>query len=185
MNTHTDQTAVGPRLDEPERSPVRITSPGELVASIPAIFGFHPAQSLVGLLLTARSALACSVRIDLADGLPEAAEVLAHACRSADADRAVLLVYTDSGTGPMPHTDDLAELIDQLEQQGIAVPHALLVVHDVPQRDDRCGWTALLALRITDRHRRLAVTRLADPGREPRVGATPGLRRRDAGLWQP
>lgn len=141
MNTRTDQTAVGLRLDEPDRSPVRITSPGELVASIPAIFGFQPAQSLVGLLLTARSALACSARIDLAEGLPGAAEVLAHACRSADADRAVLLVYTDAVTGPMPYADDVTELVDELGQQGIHVVQVLLVDEPRFWLYGQCGFT--------------------------------------------
>jgi hypothetical protein len=125
MNVHQQHPAV---LDlEPDRSPVRITSPGELVASIPAIFGFQPSESLVGILLTAQSALACSLRIDLAEGLPEAAEVVAHACPSADADHAVIVIYTDAGTGAMPHADAVAAMVEQLARQGIQVLHAFLV----------------------------------------------------------
>ena len=43
----------------------KISSPAELVASVPAILGFHPAHSLVGLWTDEGAELVWSIRFDL------------------------------------------------------------------------------------------------------------------------
>jgi len=79
----------------------KISSPAELVASVPAILGFHPTLSLVSLWTDARAELVWSIRFDLDTPEPMMARTLME------------LIDRDDRQGPLnangagPSHDDL------------------------------------------------------------------------------
>lgn len=90
--------------DRPHMSSAKIHSAGELLASIPALLGFVPHDSLVVVALVRGSRLGVMVRVDRADcQVREVAVELAHAIASQverDGARDALVVsYTDAITG--------------------------------------------------------------------------------------
>src|SRR4051794_1280311 len=87
---------------------VRISAPADIVAAVPHLLGFHPAESLVAIGLRGpRARVPFPVRVDLPDGDDEPAVVETVAARMAAAkvDATVLVVFTDRAPvgGQLPH----------------------------------------------------------------------------------
>ncbi len=107
------------------RPVARLSSPGDLVATVPALCGFRPQDSVVLLSLRGtRLRLGLTIRVDLP--APSAADacaaLLADRVQQDGASAAVLVVYADA---PQPALADLCAAA--LEQRGLRVVEALHV----------------------------------------------------------
>ena len=97
--TRSDRAALAQQpFDDDEPIRVRLRSPGDLVASLPALLGFHARRSIVLVVLGGSpSVVHLTMRLDLPDGGDETtwraiAACFARAVRRADAHHAMLLV---------------------------------------------------------------------------------------------
>ncbi len=135
------------RYPQPDRIDVRLSAPGEIAASLPALLGFRPRESVVLVSLTGASGgrVGLTVRGDLPPAGGAAAAAAAVLTRSVGTDRpsgVLLAVVTEapdvpeaggSGTRPdgaasgLPHRDVVHELVLALARDGVAVCAALLV----------------------------------------------------------
>src|SRR6478735_3242208 len=83
---------------------VRLSDPGDLVAGIPHLLGFHPANSVVVISLTGLTGrrLGLTMRADIpAPGHDRAlAQQLATRVRTDSPDAVVLAVFSDAANGP-------------------------------------------------------------------------------------
>lgn len=113
---------------------VRVTGPGDLIASLPALLGFIPEESLTAVLLREQRVV-CTVRVDLPNDLTTTAHTLLAVARNAHADAVVLVVHTDAPG--LPRSDEVTALLDELHES-VEVKDALLV------RDGR-WWSYLCA----------------------------------------
>lgn len=108
---------------------IRVQTPGEFLATVPALFGFHPKDSLVAVLLDDRSHDACALRVDLPlaftglvlDRLMSAAE-MAQACT------AVIVVYArhEPCDPAPPYSRKVDDLVTQLEETGVVVRETMI-----------------------------------------------------------
>ena len=113
--------------DRPDDRQIRITSPTEFVAAIPALLGFHPEESLVAVLMDGKS-LVCSMRSDLDEDPDPVAGVIINAGRNGGADRVLLAIYTsEDADTTLPYAHNLAA---HLTYSGLLVGDALLVHAD-------------------------------------------------------
>ena len=130
----------------PERFDVRISDPGEIAASLPALLGFRPRESVVLISLTGRSGgrVGLTVRGDLPspDDEATAAAELVRSVRT-DGPAAVLLAVVsetpdvgahdigsragDGGVAGLPHRGLVREVVVALGLARIPVREALLV----------------------------------------------------------
>ena len=142
---------MAPRRDRrtdphPERFTVRLSDPGDIAASLPALLGFRPRESVVLISLTgsAGGRVGLTVRGDLppADGAAEAAAVLTRSVRT-DRPAAVLLAVVseapdvpevggsgrrgDGGASGLPHRGLVREVVVALARDDVPVREALLV----------------------------------------------------------
>ena len=140
---------MGPRRDrspDPERIDVRISGPGDIAASLPALLGFRPRESVVLISLTGASGgrVGLTVRGDLPP-MEGAAAAVAELTRSVRTDRprAVLLAVVsevpdvaavdgagrggDGGACGLPHRGLVREVVGALARDGVPVRDALLV----------------------------------------------------------
>ncbi|MBA2695050.1 MAG: DUF4192 family protein, partial [Actinobacteria bacterium] len=116
---------------------VRLADPGELIAAVPHLLGFHPRDSLVLISLEGRR-LGMTLRADLVD--PEHRELLAEQLTGPLVHQqptgVVLLVVGgvsgrvgapggDPGAGEPPHRCLVDTVDDVLAAEGIGVQHAL------------------------------------------------------------
>ena len=116
-------------------SNVRVTSPAELVAAVPALLGFHPTESLVGLWTNEKTQLVCSIRFDLAMPEPMMARTLLDLIRRQEPDgRLTLVVYPPDRALPTAVED----LMDRFTRLEVPLLDVLLVA------DDR-WWSMLCA----------------------------------------
>ena len=144
----------------------RVRGPGDLVAAVPALVGFHPQDSLVCVVLgPPRSRIRLTARVDLPGHADTAAwdavaATMRHAASQAGGRAAVLVVYTAE-----PHLADQAErrVGRALRRAGVDVTDVLRV-HDgryygLACHDERCcpprgrpvpGITALQARLAVD-----------------------------------
>lgn len=111
-----------PREPEP---PIRISGPGQLIAAIPALIGYHPPDSLVLIGTGGRSGfrIGLVVRVDLPK-LRHAVPVVTDAVGCLLADRPVgaavlLLGPAPGGTGRSPHARLASLVVAALEDVGI------------------------------------------------------------------
>ena len=126
---YEDPAHVPPITPESSASPIRLRGAGDLVAAIPALLGFHPHQSLIAVLTDQRSRIACSMRVDLPDGLQVMDQVI-RAARTAGATTVLLVIYTSRTAGALPWATGVVGAITTLQDAGLGVPVALLVDHD-------------------------------------------------------
>ena len=128
---------------EPERLVVRLSDPGEIAASLPALLGFPPRESVVLVSLTGASGgrVGLTVRGDLppAGGAAAAAAVLTRSVRTDRPSGVLLLVVSEDGDVPearqpgeggpggLPHRDVVHEVVMALARDGVGVRAALLV----------------------------------------------------------
>ena len=111
-------------MTSPSRAPVaRLSSPGSIVATVPALCGFPPDVSVVLLSLRGpRKRLGLTVRLDLPDpsAEQEAAQLLADRMRDDGAAAAVVVVFGESRHGSLVDAVSTA-----LEEHGIELAEAL------------------------------------------------------------
>lgn len=111
-------------------APLVLRSPADLLVELPAVLGFVPTDSLVVLLVRGND-LRCTLRFDLLPDLTEAAIRAIAVAHRADADGALLAVYTENPGDPEhPFAAQVERVIGLLEEQGIDVRDALLVDDD-------------------------------------------------------
>jgi hypothetical protein len=124
---------------------VRLRSPGDLVASLPALLGYHARRSIVLVVLGGSPPVVrLTMRLDLPDGGDEStwgavADCFATAVRRADAHHAMLLVLD----GEEEPTRALAEALrDALRPIGVDLADAILVTdgryRSLTCTDDAC-----------------------------------------------
>ena len=104
-------------------SHVRIASPTQLIASIPAVLGFHPEESLVALWVDKIGELVFSIRFDLEMPEPMIARTLLDLIARQGAGKLLLVTYTSSSQP----SANVTRLLDRLDQNQIPVADALLV----------------------------------------------------------
>lgn len=112
----------------PDRAPiasVRISSVGDLIATVPALLGFHPDHSLVTVLLDERNRVVCTIRTDLTGGV-QTDRIIDIAAR-AGADHMVLVVYAPRTSGALPLADELALAMGLMSEAVVRVSDAFAV----------------------------------------------------------
>jgi hypothetical protein len=133
------------RVPRSEPSCVRISDPGEIAASLPALLGFRPRESVVLISLSGSGGrrVGLTVRGDLPppEGGADAVAELARTVRT-DGPGAVLLVVVseapdvpdraggragDGGAAGLPHRGLVHRLVVALAEDGVPVREALLV----------------------------------------------------------
>ncbi|WP_454111948.1 DUF4192 family protein [Microbacterium aurum] len=124
---------------------VRAADAAQFLSLVPHLLGFVPSRSLVVVPMCRGRSLG-AMRVDLpadpagAASDAVAATVVGMACRIADADGAMVVVYTDAAvTGILPHRALVQSLCDRADACGLPIADALVVAAD--------GWGSYL-----DRH---------------------------------
>lgn len=119
--------ARGTTTDAPT---VRLSSPAQIVAAIPYLVGFHPAESVVAVGLRADSATVCvTMRVDLPmrrASRPLADMIAAHLAH-AGAGATCLAVFTEQTHGHAPRAGLIRALEAALEPHEISVVDAIWV----------------------------------------------------------
>lgn len=112
---------------------VRAADAAQFLSLVPRLLGFVPARSLVVVPMCRGRSLG-AMRVDLpadpagAASDAVAATVVGLACRIADADGAMVVVYTDAAvTGILPHRALVESLSDRAEACGLPIADALVV----------------------------------------------------------
>lgn len=123
---------------------VSAPNPPALLAAIPALFGFRPANSVV--ILALKGNRSCGgVRFDLPDGMQPGlvkrlvTQQLGTLCKVPDLDGIVAVVYTDAAFGAsssVPSRAVMNVVRRRAEQMGLRVTEALCVASD--------GWSSYL-----------------------------------------
>lgn len=130
---------------------IQLHNPGELLAAIPHLLGFHPESSLVAILINhdAPARITATFRMDLPKGDHEecCAQHLLGLFRARQPSAVVLAVIEPAdttGEAP-PHAELLATLTELYTQQGFPIAHALWTA-EITQGarwrcydDDECG----------------------------------------------
>ncbi len=122
-----EPTAIPEHAEAP--TVVRLRGAADVIAAVPPLLGFHPSESLVLCCLRGRRKRHClTMRVDLPSPAQTTgmARDLAAKARSAGADRVLVLIYTETGGGPV-RRDVVRALQDALAGQGIEVEDALRV----------------------------------------------------------
>lgn len=144
--TRSDRAALAQQPfvdDEPVR--VRLRSPGDLVASVPALLGYHARHSIVLVVLGGSpSVVRLTMRLDLPESQDEStwravADCFAVAVRRADAHHAMLIVLD----GEEEPTRALADAVrEALRPGGVELADAILVTdgryRSLTCTDDAC-----------------------------------------------
>ena len=113
----------------PEPSVLRVREPGELVAAVPVLLGFHPRRSLVLIATGGASGrrLGLTLRVDLPSpehAGPVGADAVQSLLLDAPTGAAVLVVADSAGTGP-PHSELVDLVVNALEARSVDV-HTVL-----------------------------------------------------------
>lgn len=121
---------------------VRAADAAQFLSLVPHLLGFVPSRSLVVVPMCRGRSLG-AMRVDLpadpagAASDAVAATVVGMACRIADADGAMVVVYTDAAvTGILPHRALVQSLCDRADACGLPIADALVVAAD--------GWGSYL-----------------------------------------
>ena len=108
-----------------ERPKIVLRSPGDVAATIPALLGFNPSDSVVAVFLMEGNVTLTS-RIDL-DGILMFAEHVVATAKQIGADQVVIALYCERREGPLPYDMAVDDLIVAIEDEGIRVKGALLI----------------------------------------------------------
>lgn len=127
MATHDTPGPAAAETGTP--SVLQVREPGELVAAVPVLLGFHPRGSLVLIATGGASGrrLGLTLRIDLPPPehvAPVAADAAATLLLDAPTGAAVIVVAESSGAAP-PHTALVDLVVEALEGHGVEVHTAL------------------------------------------------------------
>ena len=121
-----------PNIPAPPSHPprIRIGGPEEIVAAMPHLLGFHPAESVVAIGLRGRRARVClALRVDLpaAEHEPGLAALVTDHLRRCGATAVILLIVTEATTpaGELPRPALVNELRAALGRRGVAVRDVL------------------------------------------------------------
>lgn len=121
-------------------NPIRISTPTEIIAAIPALLGFYPTRSVV-VIMVCGSTVAAVLRIDAMETDPErshAAADIADVARKHDVDTALLVAVADAQVaGATLRTLDTVR--ETLADGGIYTPRPL----HVPRIEAGMAWTDL------------------------------------------
>lgn len=105
---------------------ITLATTADVVASLPALVSYQPSHALVAVLLQ-RLHLVCTLCQPLPDDLVTTAGRVVRAAQLAGADEAFLAVYTPRSKQDLPHSDEVAAVVDEVSRHGIAVRDAVLV----------------------------------------------------------
>jgi hypothetical protein len=111
--------------------PVILRSPGDVVAAIPALLGFHPNDSLVALWTQAgEGTLVCTVRLDLDTPSPEVTRRLLDLTSTIDSGRFILAAYPETLAAWIDSAteDRVLGIVEDVRGAGVDVADLLLVV---------------------------------------------------------
>ena len=109
---------------------VTLTSPGEVVAAIPALLGFHPQHSLVALwTATPTGTLICTLRLELDTPAAEVAGRLLDLASRVGPGPLLLVAYPDSLADwiESPDEDAVLDVVDTLADADFSVADLLVV----------------------------------------------------------
>ena len=101
-------------------------SPAQAAASLPALIGFTPAESVI-VIMTKTGAIEVTMRIDLPDDWAVAARHIADTAARIGVDGAVIAICTDSASGWSGNRHGVMLTIDLLSDAGVVVTDALLI----------------------------------------------------------
>jgi hypothetical protein len=125
--------------------PVVLRSPGEVVAAIPALLGFHPNDSLVARWTYAGAGtLVCTVRLDLDTPSTEVTRRLLDLASKIDSGRFIVAAYPDSLAAWIDSAteDRVLGIVEGIRATGFEVADLLLVVEglywSMPCTDPDC-----------------------------------------------
>ena len=107
-------------------SKVVLGSPAQMAASLPALIGFEPAESVV-VIMTRSGAIEVTMRIDLPDDWAVAARHIADTAARIGVDGTVIAVCTDSASGWSSNRAGVMLTIDLLTDAGVVLTDALLI----------------------------------------------------------
>lgn len=123
----------------PPSTTIRIGRPGDLIASVPGLFGFVPTRSLVVLCMEGATAsrVGMVLRLDLPDPLPTdpdcvaaLAEQVSVLCSRRTAPAVIVIVVEDRNSGAgLPHCELLAAVAQACEAVGTQCHDAYVVGH--------------------------------------------------------
>jgi hypothetical protein len=108
-----------------ERPKIVLRSPGDVAATIPALLGFNPSDSVVAVFLMEGNVTLTS-RIDL-DGILMFAEHVVATAEQIGADEVVIALYCERREGPLPYDMAVDDLIVAIEDEGIRVKGSLFI----------------------------------------------------------
>lgn len=104
----------------------RITSPGQCAATLPALVGFTPEESLVAVFLSGDRVIVTS-RMDLSEVTAFINEQFVSTAQRLEADAIVLATYTDDASGYQEYWPVIKGLCTALDEAGISVRDALCI----------------------------------------------------------
>jgi len=126
-----------PKNDRKSRNTATLSlrSPGDLLAELPGLLGYHPVDSLVTVLTQDRT-LRCVMRMDLDQIDDEAADRIISVANRAEADTVYAVVYAKFAGEDLPHHSQIDDLHHRLDESGVHLADVLLV-------DDARYWSYL------------------------------------------
>ncbi|WP_171018757.1 DUF4192 domain-containing protein [Rhodococcus sp. Q] len=119
-------------------SPIRISTPSDMIAAIPALLGFYPTQSVVGIVLSGGQ-IATVIRVDAGDNDPERSATAAKFVGMTPTAEAVLLVAVADARAAGAALKTLDAIRDALDTEGIITPRPLYI----PKIEAGMHWTNL------------------------------------------
>lgn len=109
---------------------VKSTTPGEFLAVVPKLLGYHAIESLVIVGLNGRRTTAAyRVNINVLGRIDDA-ELLSHLMKLSECDGAVFVLYADAELTegePLPYTDEIISLATVAIEQGFNLKPAMIV----------------------------------------------------------
>ncbi len=112
----------------PHRPDFRLNRPGTLIAALPAVLGFVPAQSLI-LVAIDRGQMGAVMRVDLSDDVEGALPQLAEVAATSGADAVVAVIVDAKGAGCPTCNAKYRDLGDDLDDALTMRDITLLDVH--------------------------------------------------------
>jgi hypothetical protein len=103
-----------------------LRSPGAFAASIPALVGFHPSESLVAVFL-GEGKVIVTMRVDLPEDLSEVAEYVASTGTKVEADEAIVVICCTKAEEGLPHGQGVDALLAACERADVFVRDVLLI----------------------------------------------------------